>query len=115
MSGRASLRYVNRAGEVLLEREGVGRYQAYVVPVPGAARLRVGTVLGGGRLWVAELSGRSVPLRANSRPRLAVSIAQWASAQPGVKAELEKFSRTGDSARRGKLRAPSGTSPQGVA
>lgn len=114
MSERATLRYVNRLGEVLLEREGAGRYVAYVVPVPGAARIRVGIVLGGGRLWIAELIGRPVAIRAPSRPRLAAAIAQWAQGQAGVKAGVEKFSRRGESLRRGKLRAPPGVSPQGA-
>lgn len=76
--------YDTRHGRILLEREGQGRYDAFIVPSGQVARLRLGVVLGGGRLWQAELVGRRVPVRASTRPALAKAIAEWAVTQPGV-------------------------------
>lgn len=76
--------YDTRHGRVLFEREGEGRYDAFFVPHAQPARLRLGVVLGGGRLWQAELIGRRVPLRASTRPALAKAIAEWAVTQPGA-------------------------------
>lgn len=75
--------YDTRHGRIQLEREGDGRFEAFIVPSGQPARLRIGLVLGGGRLWQAELVGRSVPIRASTRRALARAMAEWAAAQPG--------------------------------
>lgn len=76
--------YETRHGRILFEREGEGRYDAFIVPRGHAPRVRLGVVLGGGRLWQGELIGRRVPLRASTRPALAKAIADWAITQPAV-------------------------------
>lgn len=68
---------------VELQREGEGRYRAYIL-APSGGRIYVGQVLGGGRVWSAELVGSRITRRSNSRPTLARSIADWAVQQSGL-------------------------------
>lgn len=67
---------------VELDREGQGRYTAYVSR-PSKGRMRIGTVLGGNRNWTAEPIGRANPLRGTTRVGVARSLAEWSLTQPG--------------------------------
>lgn len=86
--------YETRHGRILFEREGEGRYDAFIVPRGHAARVRLGVVLGGGRLWQGQLIGRRVPLRAATRPALAKAIGEWAITQPALASAPSVFSPT---------------------
>lgn len=75
--------YETTSGTIEFQREGTGRYRAYLLRT-GPGRVYLGQVLGGNRVWTAELVGRRVPMRADSRPSLARLISAWAAEQSGV-------------------------------
>lgn len=75
--------YETTSGTIEFQREGTGRYRAYLLRT-GPGRVYLGQILGGNRVWTAELVGRRVPMRTDSRPSLACLIAAWAAEQSGV-------------------------------
>lgn len=71
--------------EVQLEREGAGRFVAYLCRKE-KGRMRIGMVLGGFRTWTAEPAGKAPPRRGTSAVAVARDLAAWALTQPGGKA-----------------------------
>lgn len=69
---------------VQLEAQGEGRYVCFLCS-PGQGRLRIGTVLGGRRSWVAEPFGKAPSIRATSRVDAAVQLGRWGMAQTGAR------------------------------
>lgn len=68
--------------KVLLEKEGEGRYTAFLAR-PGKGRVRVGLVLGGKRNWTGEPVGKSPPVRGLTREAVARTLGNWGLVQPG--------------------------------
>jgi len=67
-----------------LEKEGEGRYTAYLAR-PGKGRVRIGTVMGGRGVWAAEAIPSTLTYRDTQRNRVTRRLAEWALTQPGGK------------------------------
>lgn len=89
--------YETTRGTIEFHREGTGRYRAYLLR-SGPGRIYLGEVLGGNRVWTAELVRRRVPMRADSRPGLARMVAAWAAEQFGDQGAPGALSNRGQKA-----------------
>ena len=63
--------------EIQMDREGDGRYAVFAKPVTGG-RVRLGTVLGGGRTWSAEPSWGGASIVSFSKMTAGVELLQAA-------------------------------------